>query len=254
MEQDQFIPGEPIVIEVRITNVSGAPLRFGVDRDWISIEVKGLRGETVTRIAEVSAPGAVVIQNAETQSRKIDITPFFDLTRTGQYRVVAHVKVRETGEFEMSAKDKRFEILKGTRVWEQAFGVQGGSDPALPDARKFALIRSSNPKKMRLYLRLTDIDEKNIFKVLTLGQALTFNQVEAKLDRMGLLHVLHQTGSKSFTYHVISPDADLVMRHTYDYEGTRPMLKGDGEGRVAVTGGLRKPSASDLPEPKPPSP
>ena len=251
-EQDQFLPGEPLLVGVRITNLSGRPLQFGVSPDWLNFAVKGPRGEPITRSAEFRAPGAVVIQNAETQTRKVDISPFFDLTQPGPYTLTALVRVEESGEFRPSQGPRRFEIVKGTRVWEQAFGAPAGSDPSLPETRKFALVRSPNPKRMRLYLRLTDAEEKRILKVVSLGQAFTFNTPEVQMDRLSLLHVLHQTAARSFTYHVISPDGDVVLRHTYEHEGTRPALKNDADGRTAVAGGIRKAGASDFPPPEPP--
>ena len=265
-EQDQFLPGEPLLIGVRITNLSGRPLQFGTEPDWINFVVKGLRDEPVSRLVDIRAPGAVVIQNSETQTRKVNITPFFDLTRPGPYTISATVKMQESGEYRPSLAPRRIEIVKGTRVWEQLFDAPRGSDLALPEARKYALVRSPNPKRMRLYLRLTDVEEKRILNVTSLGQAFTFNTPEAQMDRTSLLHVLHQTGARSFTYHVISPDGEVVMRRIYDYEGTRPGLKTDPEGQLAEAGGVRKPDANDLPppdappevprlpEPKPPAP
>jgi hypothetical protein len=38
-----------------------------------------------------------------------------------------------------------------------------------------------------------------------------------------------------------------VLRQTYDYTATRPVLRANDEGRIFVAGGARRMTASDIP-------
>jgi hypothetical protein len=58
---------------------------------------------------------------------------------------------------------------------------------------------------------------------------------------------LFQTGRNTFLYFVIEPDGESIIRHTYQQAATRPHLKVEQDGRIAVAGGERKILLSDLP-------
>jgi hypothetical protein len=133
-------------------------------------------------------------------------------------------------------------------VWEQDFGVPGSTaDGGTPEVRKYALQRAMHLKRMQLYFRLTDSAESRIFKVFPLGPLMTFSDPEHLIDRESRLHILFQTGAKSFNYTIVGPDGGLVLRQTHEYTTTRPILKLDREGKVRVWGGIRKPERDDFP-------
>jgi len=104
-------------------------------------------------------------------------------------------------------------------------------------------------KQMMLYVRLTDLSEQKVFKVFPAGRLLSFSKPEARIDRASNLHLLFQTGARSFLYQVIDPEGDVLVRQTYDYTSTRPVLRGDQEGKTFVQGGIRHTTATDIPAP-----
>jgi glycine/D-amino acid oxidase-like deaminating enzyme len=77
----------------------------------------------------------------------------------------------------------------------------------------------------------------------------SFSKPECQIDKSSNLHVLYQTGARSFNYSVINPDGRLLVRQTYDYSDTRPVLRIDREGRILIGGGVRRSSSDDLPPP-----
>ena len=148
----------------------------------------------------------------------------------------------------MEAKPKPFEIIRGTRLWEQAFGLPAdGGGP--PEVRKYILQQASYRKELKLYLRLSDLDEHKAFRVFPLGPLVSFSQPEAQVDKTSFLHVLFQTGARSFLFYGINPDGVVVIRQTHDYAATRPMLRSTDEGRIIVAGGARRVTAGDIPAP-----
>jgi hypothetical protein len=83
--------------------------------------------------------------------------------------------------------------------------------------------------------------------VFPIGPLLSFSDPEKQLDRDSNLHVLYQTGARSFNFSVVNPDGRLLIRNTYEYTDSRPVLRSDREGRIFVSGGIRRPSPDDLP-------
>jgi len=118
-----------------------------------------------------------------------------------------------------------------------------------PEVRKYALQQAIHLKQMKLYVRVTDQTGSRVFRVFPIGQLISFSSPEHQIDKSSNLHVLYQTGAKSFNYSVINPDASLLIRHTYEYTDTRPVLRVDKEGRIYVGGGNRRVSSDDLPVP-----
>ena len=100
---------------------------------------------------------------------------------------------------------------------------------------------------MKLYFQLTDETGSRTLRAFPIGQMTSFSEPEAQIDRFSNLHVLHQTGARSFNYCVINPLGQILDRQTWVYTDSRPVLRSDAEGGIVVGGGARKFSASDLP-------
>jgi hypothetical protein len=177
--------------------------------------------------------------------RTVDLMPYYDLSKPGRYTVSACVKIKQWNE-QVHSGAKTFDISRGTKIWEQEFGVPangGGS----PEARKYALQQANYGKRLMLYVRLTDLNENKVFRVFPAGPLVSFNRPEAQIDRTSNLHVLFQTGAHSFFYEVISPDGEMLLRQTHDYTGTRPVLRNGEDGKTFIAGGIRRVTANDLP-------
>jgi hypothetical protein len=170
--------------------------------------------------------------------------PCFDLSQPGRYTVTANVRIKEWNE-DVTSKPKGFEIVRGTKLWEQEFGVP--LNPGAPESRKYTLQQASYRKQLKLYLRVTDLDDHRVFRVFPLGPLVSFSQVEAQVDKTSDLYALFQTGARSFLFYVINPNGEVLIRQTYDYAATRPTLRSNDEGRIFVMGGSRRPTGSDIP-------
>lgn len=250
MDEDRLVAGEPVVVGVRITNLSGQTLFFGQTADWIRFGVESKENLLVPRLGEVDAKGEFSVESAKVVTRRLDLAPAYQLTAPGRYRVTASIFISQWNR-QMTSPPKNFEIIAGTRLWEQVFGVpnpDGGTAP--PEERKYVLIQAMHLREMRLYLRLTDKSESKIIRVFSLGQMVSFSRPEPQLDKASNLHVLWQSPARyarSFSYVVVNPQGEVIRRETHEYTATRPALKFDKDGNVLVSGGTRRITATDLP-------
>ena len=73
------------------------------------------------------------------------------------------------------------------------------------------------------------------------------------MDKTSRLHILHQNGARTFNYSVVDPDGREVVKETYLYTQTRPALRGDGEGKVFVAGGMRRADSGNANAPAAPA-
>src|SRR5690606_34900707 len=72
----------------------------------------------------------------------------------------------------------------------------------------------------------------------------------AQIDKWSNLHVFYQDAARTFRYFVIMPNGAILTRQTWELGQTKPGLTMNSEGRISVTGGVRRVSASDLPPPE----
>jgi hypothetical protein len=143
-------------------------------------------------------------------------------------------------------------VTSGAKIWEQDFGLrreEADKSVAL-EVRKYALIQSMNQKSISLYVRISDRQEVRVFRVFAIGPVLAFSRPEAQVDRSSQLHVLNQTSARQFTYCVVSPDGEVVVRQLHRYADTRPALRTKGDGTVLVSGGYRQITPEDIPKPE----
>ena len=246
VDQEQFLRDEAVTVKVRVTNRSGQTLRLGADNEWLGFAIEGVDSGSVSRLAEVPVKGEFLLESAHMATRTVDLAPCFDLSQPGRYNITATVRIKEWGA-ETASKPRRIEVVRGTKLWEQEFGVPAVS--GAPETRRYVLQQANYKKQLMLFLRLTDFDDHKVFRVAPLGPLVSFSQPEAQVDRTSELNVLFQTGARSFLFYVIRPDGELAIRQTYDYAGSRPSLRLTDEGRIFVGGGARRPTVNDIPAP-----
>jgi len=75
----------------------------------------------------------------------------------------------------------------------------------------------------------------------------SLSRPEGQVDKLSDLHVLFADGPHSYTYTVFNTDGELLVRQSYDYVASRPRLKGDQDGKISVTGGVRRLTVADVP-------
>lgn len=242
-DQDQYLRDEALPLSVRITNRSGQTLDLGEDNTWLVFTVENMDGSVVTKTEEVPVQGPFTLKSSQTAHRLVDLMPHYEL-KPGRYRVVATVKIREWGQ-EVASPPVRIEIVNGTTIWEQVVGIPVEEGP--PVARKYSLQQARYLKDLVLYLRLSHVPDTQVIRVVPLGKLVSFSRPEAQVDSASQLHLLFQDGAKSFNYSIVNPEGRIVRRERHDYADSRPKLKPAEDGKIQVSGGVRRLSKTDLP-------
>jgi hypothetical protein len=249
MSQEQFLPGESVPVYVHVTNHSGQTLHLGDDNEWLSFLVESDDGFMVIKKSDPPVIGAFDLGSSEVATKRVDLAPYFSLTRNGRYKVTAtlHIKAWNT---DLTSAPQSFDVIQGAELWSQVFGVP---DPAVtnapPLARKYTLVEANYLRdQLRLYVQVSDAGGGGL-KVHAIGPMISFGQPEAQLDPASNLHVLYQNGASTFSYAVVDPDGDITQRELYDYVNTRPRLHQDDNGNISVYGGVRR---VELPPVQPP--
>ncbi len=246
LDQEQFLRDESLPIKVRITNRSGQTLPIGKEADELTFSVESREGLIVSKLAEIPLEGTVSLDSSMQVTRRVDLMPFYDLSKPGRYTVTVSLKLKQWDK-EFFSKPKTFEIVGGSKIWEQEFGVPAVAGD--PEVRKYVLQQANYHKRPMLYVRVSDVNDNRVFKVLAAGPLVSFGRPEAQVDKWSNLHLLFQTGARSFIYDVITPQGDVTVRQAHDYTSTRPVLKGNEDGKIFVSGGQRRSSAEDVPPP-----
>ena len=249
--QDQFLPGEALPITVRIINHSGQTLRLGGEGDWLRFSVESREGLVVPRVADTPVVEPFELPSSKMALKRLDLAPGFPISQPGRYNIIAYLKIKEWGR-EVVSEPKAMDVIRGVGLWEQEFGVPKppGAPEGSPELRRYVLQQANYIKGgLRLYLRVTDVTGDRPLKVVRVGNLVSFSQPEHVIDQASNLHLLYQDGAHAFSYFTYNPDGELLARQTYDYVTTRPRLKADAEGKISVTGGVRRIASTDVPPP-----
>ena len=253
LDQEQFLRDESLPVEVRVTNRSGQDLQLG-QADWLTFSIERKDGRYVPQTGRVPVGDAFTLESSQVAKRRLDLMPYFELSEPGSYQVTARVTIGQWNQ-EVVSSPKPFDIIRGLRIWQQDVGVPAVSGaPEAPEVRRYVLVQAHTFKRLMLYLRLTDLTDLKVHRMVVLGQLVSFSQPEAQVDKQSNLHVLFQTGARAFLYHMISPRGNVLIRETHDYIGSRPVLASDKAGKIIVSGGQRRPTSSDIPRSPPEAP
>jgi hypothetical protein len=254
MEQDNFLVGEALPVAVKIVNRSGQPLQLGAEADWLTFAMEARKGPPVLKKGEAPVPGAFILETGQVATRRVELSPYFDLDQVGWYQVTAQVRISEWDRTFLTPA-KSFYIVNGAKIWSQEFGMPRppGVTNLPPEVRRYTLEQVSYLRtQLRLYLRLTDANNQ-VIKVFPLGPMVSVSDPEPKIDRANRLHVLYQHSARGYLYFVISPEGELVRRESHEITGSRPRLQMNEQSEYFIAGGARRYLASDLPAPETPA-
>jgi len=249
-DQDQYLTGEALPVAVRITNRSGQALKLGAADDWLTFSMESREGRVVPSIGDPRVRGEFTLESSRVAIKHVDLAPYFSADQSGRYQIVASVRI-PGWDREVASPPRYFDIVDGSTLWEQDFGVPASSlTNTAPEVRKYSLQQANYIRgQLRLYLRLSDASGRTL-RVLPVGPVLSFSRPEPRVDSASSLHLLYQNGPRSFSYTAYNTDGELIARQTYDYAESRPRLGVKQNGEVVVMGGARRITLNDVPPPK----
>lgn len=252
LRQRLYLPGEAIEVDIAILNNSGGALTFKPEDGWLDFTVWNMvkptgEGNPVPKVKPLFINETFTVKHTESARATVDLSTGFDLARHGLYRVQASMTY-PGATAAINAEAVTLNVVPGYKLSELEFGLPHAEAGATPESRKYSLqrITLTEIREMRLYVSVTDPAEETIFRQVRLGRVAGNDAPPTRLDRLSNLHVLHQIDARLFTHTTVSPRGDILLRESYESLGSRPGFKVDDEGRVSVSGGVRRARADDI--------
>lgn len=235
LEQNQFLRNETLPVKIRVTNRSGLPLKIGESNDWLTFSVMDRDNKVVPQVQDLVVGGKFELPSSESITKTIDISPAYDFSQPGKYRVTAVAQFPQLN-LSVGSDPQAFDVVRGAQVWAQVCGVPvpGG---AAPHYMRYSLLQAFYVQQLRLYVRVADEPEEHFARVVPLGNVVSFAKPEQFIDRSSELHVLFQSGPRSYEYRKLNPLGEVVLNKGYELGTVRPRLKIFEDGRVEVVGG-----------------
>ena len=249
-DQETYLPHEAMYAVVKIFNSSGQTLVMGRDNSWLTFSVEPVDGGAVRQTKPVDVKGEFTLPNASRATKKVNLAEAFELTRFGRYIISTTVHVPEWGESFSAPKPRPVGIATGVTLWETTFGVPSEKQGERPEIRKYQLMQANHVKRLSFYIRILE-ESGQTLTIFPLGTVVGVTRPEPQLDNWSNLHLIYQDNARLFRYFVVTPDGMLLARQIWEITDSRPALAVNAEGRISVTGGVRRISESDLPPPDP---
>jgi len=256
-----FMQFEPMIVDVKITNLSGRDLRLedGDHIPWFGFNIQSRGGTPVLpRQRNYSMP-PVEIGVGQTLTRQVNLTPLYSLDQLGSYRIRAMVYMKDQGQY-YNSNPVAIEITDGSRLWQREVG-----SPEDGSIRQVTVLSHIQRDSTSLYLRIRDREAGRVYCTHRLGPLLTFGSPEVELDLQNQVHVLHLRAPKIYIYSHIGLNGEIIQRRAYQETSSKPALRRAADGSIAVVGGeihdpeqirqekAAQPGLSDRPVPLPTS-
>jgi len=248
-----YLKFEPIMAHVKISNFSGHPIGLfnHKEKPWLSFYVSRPNGQQVDDLGVEYDLQQAQIKAGDALTVHVNLTPVYNIRAPGLYRVMAIVH-SATHNREFKSNVRQFDLTSGRVIWQETVVVAGTNavaestttdtakvnDKREPeDLRTYALLAHRVDRGERLYARVESEAKNVVYGVIQLGVFVSLSKPETTIDRNSHLHVLHQVGSRTFSYVELTPDARLANQKAYSNLRSRPELKADDTGFVSVVGG-----------------
>jgi len=234
-QKDTYLVYEPIPLVVSIRNYSGRTIQLEDtgEHSWLGFIVAGQAGDYIPGVGKLETQEPVLIPPDETVSRTVDILPLYDLREEGAYRVQATVDFNGAQSI---SPILNLNIVNGRELWSQTAGLPP-SGKGEDEYRTYSLVaRSTSVPPDLLHVCVRDEAHQLVYGLVSLGDFLTLVPPRAEIDKEGILHVLYQTGPRSYGYVEIDPYARVLDKAVYSDFVSRPHLVSQA-GVVSIQGG-----------------
>jgi len=251
IEKSRLLPRETFVARLKIVNFSGQTLVFGEDNNWLQFEIETESGEVLTPIAEPpKVDGRFTVESSIRATKRIDLAPYYALEKAGDYKLTAKVYIKQWKR-SLPVKPVKFTVSNGSILWQRTFGLpmKAGEPAGQPRQRRYVLQQAKNLRMMTLYARVDDGPGGRVHKVFPICPMVAFNEPTAQVDPTGNLHILCQSGARTYNYTEMDYDGKIKIRHHYQIVGSRPRLSFK-DGKIRVAGGQKLLRPDDIPNRK----
>ncbi|MEP6822106.1 MAG: hypothetical protein ABI946_07130 [Chthoniobacterales bacterium] len=233
----QYIAYEPLIATVTITNLAGRAidLRDEAGHTWFGFEVTVGEGQILTPMNQEGEP-PLRMEAGQTVTRKINLAHRFPVQELTTYHARAHIFFADLNKFFYSPS-RAFQVGDARPIWQRSVGIPDGV-AATGDARTYSILSNRFPDHTSLYVRVEDKSSGVVYSTFPLGRTVGAEEPQMELDPQNLLHVLHCSAPRTWTYSRIGLNGELVAHATFMETKTRPSLRRGPEGAIAVHGGM----------------
>lgn len=236
IEKRSHLVGEAVFVTLSITNHSGQPqvLQSSGRIPWLSFLVKTSNGTPVNTISAADF-GAMRIGPGETLAKKIDLSQYFLLQRSGNFTAYAVVRPSQPGVQGSTSNNVFFEQTNGTALWSQQVGNVGFQK----STREYRLIKFRGNSKSVLYAQIQDGRTGQLLQTYALGEALSIRKPISTVDRQQNMHVLFLTTPVMWFHYIIDPQGNVVSRKVHKRSSVGdPNLITSADGSVQVSNSI----------------
>jgi hypothetical protein len=266
LDAKNYLKYEPITAHVKISNLTGHTIGLFNHRDkpWLSFYVSRQSGEQVDELGVEYDLQQAQVAGGDTLTVHVNLTPVYNIRAPGIYRVMAVVNSASYNR-QIKSNICQFDLASGRPIWQETvvlFPSGPVSEAAIPDTmapqmlstnderRTYVLLAHREGRGEKLYARVEDGGKGVVYGLLQLGVLVGFGKPVARVDNEANLHVLHQTGSRAYSYSKISKQGKRLDYKIYSNIYSRPEFKTQGDGGITVVGGEQtypNPALSSLP-------
>jgi len=232
-----YLSYEPIVATVKITNMTGRDITLSDQEPnkWFGFEILDSKGAPIPPIAADYHLPPLTIPMGETVKRKVNLVNLYPVTDYGIYHIRAAVYFADLDKYFQSGP-AAIEVTEGTTLWQQKVGIPDGQRNA-GQYRTYTLMSFRNQDNI-LYVRIEDEDAGVVYGTYPLGRLIDGYPPEAQVDLLSQLHIIDMVAPKEYLYTRLSPNGDMLGQQDYTDLKTRPHLKKQPDGDVAIAGGI----------------
>jgi len=243
-ERSNYLLFENSPFTVEVTNESGEPLNFSSDpktgHSWLAFIILRVDGSKIRAESTFSTKDRS-LQQGESFSIRVNITPYYSLRETGQYTIQAVVKPDGMNSFITSKLT--FNVSKGENIWQRDRMVDG-------KRTTYSIIRFLEDETS-CYIRVEEPEENLVLCTTRTGSLLANSAPTTLFDANGELHLLQSLAARTYRYSKISEGGKIVFQEDRVAGATIPTMASMPDGSVQFTGGVnqkelqQRPSLSD---------
>jgi hypothetical protein len=219
---------ETVLAHVQITNRSGRPITVdpnGPSRLRFIVERKA--GYPIDARKKVLPYEATEIPTGQTGAITVNLNRCFDLVRTGPLTIRA--LLLHNGQYYQSSR-ALLDIVPGFEIASVVAAAPSGG------YRKYSLRTLTRGRGQSVFIQIDDPANNLCYGVYELGQTLAMHQPTMETDRLGRVHILHQSGPTRFTHSVFDADGRPVEHRYFSKGPSMPKLIVDEDGEMKVGG------------------
>ena len=238
LKRTLYIAYEPLIVNVSITNLSGASLELADSgrNHWFSFQIETLDNRPVAPRPGRATDTPITLEAGQRITRSVNLTPLYPITEYGGYRIQASVYAASLGQY-FNSPPLNVEITEGRVVYEKTVGVPQSENKAA-SIRHIAVLTHRLPNSSQLYIRIQESKTGTIFCTHRLGRLVSSGPPDIVLDSQNRPHILQNVAPKVFLYSHIGLNGEVIDRKTYNQTRRhKPFLKLGPDGNVTTLGG-----------------